>query len=441
MKPYSKISIVLISFTFCFSLSSGANAQLLKKLKKKAERTVERKLEQKTEKETGKAMDSILDPNEKTSKNDNSQGGSSSQGSGNSPSSTGSDSKVEINNPNVSDNLEVYKKYDFVPGDKVLFFDDFSQDFVGDFPSKWNTNATGEVVRINNSENWFELKSGYGVYYLPSTPQLPEDFSLEFDLLAAGLDKNTSSTARLNIIFSDNQEFKAGSEHYVEVSIPLGQYAEFPLRAKNYFNNKTGSINTDIQADIRDEVLNQPHIAVSVTKNRYRLWINEEKYVDIPQFVAELDKLKYVKFHINHFKDGKEHVYINNIKIAEGGVDLRRKLLSEGKISTNGILFDSGSANIKPQSLGIVMQISQVLLQDNSMKLKIVGHTDSDGGDDANLKLSKARAEAVKHALVNIYNISAERLQTDGKGESAPVADNSTADGKSQNRRVEFIKI
>lgn len=91
--------------------------------------------------------------------------------------------------------------------------------------------------------------------------------------------------------------------------------------------------------------------------------------------------------------------------------------------------------------MGIVLQISQVLMQDESIRLNIVGHTDADGNSDNNLKLSKNRAESVKNALVNLYNISADRLETDGKGSEVPVAENSTADGKAQNRRVEFIKI
>src|SRR5690606_35441396 len=140
-------------------------------------------------------------------------------------------------------------------------------------------------------------------------------------------------------------------------------------------------------------------------------------------------------------KEGQERIFISNVRVADGGEDQRRKLLSEGKISTNGILFDSGSANIKPQSLGIVLQISQVLLQDENIKLNIVGHTDADGNSDANITLSKQRAESVKNALINLYNIPAGRLQTDGKGASVPVADNTTPDGKAQNRRVEFIKI
>jgi outer membrane protein OmpA-like peptidoglycan-associated protein len=438
MKTPFKLSKLLCVLIVGLFLLPTANAQILQKLKKRAEKTVERKLEQKTDKETGKVMDSILDPNENsTNKESPSKNPDSS-----SPSNTRDYSDSKTNNPNVSDNLEVYSKYDFVPGDKLLFFDDFSQDFVGDFPSKWNTNASGEVVKINNTEgNWFEMKPGYKIYYIPDFNQLPEDYTIEFDIVSQGLTKKTSSTARLDLTLSDNNKFNLGDNHYINVSLPFGQYGAFDIITRNYFNKKAGDINSKVTADIRDEVLNQPHVAISVTKNRFRLWVNEEKYLDIPRLVTELKVLNYLKFHIDHFKDGEERVFIRNLKVAEGGIDLRRKLLSEGKISTNGILFDSGSANIKPQSLGIVLQISQVLMQDEKIKLNIVGHTDSDGNDDANLKLSKARAEAVKDALINIYSVSANRLQTDGKGESVPVADNASPDGKAQNRRVEFIKI
>ena len=343
---------------------------------------------------------------------------------------------------NISDGIEVYSKYDFVPGDKTLFFDDFSNDFIGDLPSKWNTNGSGNIVKFNKVEgNWFELKAGYRLYAIPDLSQLPEDYTIEFDLLTSGVSNKTSSGARLHVILSDANTFSDGKTHYASVSLPLGQYAPFNIDTYNYFNGKAGMINSGLTADIRDEVKNQPHIAISVTKKRFRLWVNEVKYVDIPRFIEELNVLNYLKFHVYGLTDGEERVFIKNVKVAEGGVDLRRKLMSEGKISTNGILFDSGSANIQPQSLGIVRQISQVLMQDDSIKLNIIGHTDSDGPDDSNLKLSKERAEAVKTALVNIYNISANRLTTEGKGESEPVAENNTASGKAQNRRVEFVKI
>nr|WP_321236010.1 OmpA family protein [uncultured Psychroserpens sp.] len=340
---------------------------------------------------------------------------------------------------NISDDLEVLSKFDFVPGDKLLFFDDFSQDFIGDFPSKWNTNGSGEIVNIKG-ENWFELKSGYGLFFIPDVEELPEDFTIEFDLLTSGLNNKTSSTSRFHIYLSDNLKFNTGLEHYADVSLPFGQFGAFNIRVANYFNRGGGDVKSALKADIRAAVLNQPHIAISVTKKRYRLWVNQVKYVDIPRFIEVANVLNHIKFHINNFKDGEERVFIKNLKVAKGGVDLRRKLLAEGKISTNGILFDSGSANIQTQSYGIIRQISQVLQQDDSIKLKIVGHTDADGSDAANMKLSKSRAEAVKKALITVYKIDSNRLISEGKGESEPVGDNSTTEGKSQNRRVEFIK-
>ncbi|MDA8686448.1 OmpA family protein [Robiginitalea sp.] len=129
-----------------------------------------------------------------------------------------------------------------------------------------------------------------------------------------------------------------------------------------------------------------------------------------------------------------------NIRVDKGGVDLRRKLIADGSVSTNGILFDSGSANLQPESMGIIRQIAQVLEQESGMKLEIVGHTDSDGADVSNQSLSEARANAVKNALTEVYQIDASRLTSSGKGESVPVADNTTPEGKAKNRRVEFIK-
>lgn len=359
-----------------------------------------------------------------------------------STSSTNTHSNTSTASSNISKNLEVYSKYDFVPGDETLFFDDFSEDFIGDFPSRWNTNGSGEVVRINNAEgNWFEMQPGRKIYSIPDVKSLPEDYSIEFDLLTSGLSKKTSANAMFSIYISDTNTFEDGKDHFVKVSIPLGQHNIFSIHNYNYFNGSPGTIDSHISADIRNEILNQPHIAISVTKHRFRLWINETKHLDIPRFIEESNVLNHIKFGIVSLVHDGERVFINNLKVAKGGVDLRRKLMSEGKISTNGILFESGSAKIEPQSLGIVLQISQVLKQDESIKLNIIGHTDSDGKTDANLKLSKARAAAVKEALVSIYNISEERLTTDGKGSSEPVGDNSTSDGKAQNRRVEFIKI
>lgn len=79
--------------------------------------------------------------------------------------------------------------------------------------------------------------------------------------------------------------------------------------------------------------------------------------------------------------------------------------------------------------------------ENSTVKIRVIGHTSNDGDDAANLELSKKRAAAVKEVLVKDFSIDASGLETDGKGETQPVADNKTKEGKVMNRRVEFLKL
>ena len=104
-------------------------------------------------------------------------------------------------------------------------------------------------------------------------------------------------------------------------------------------------------------------------------------------------------------------------------------------------MFDVNSANIKAESYGSLKEIANVLKESADVKVKIVGYTDSDGSDAANLDLSKRRAASVKTALAKEFGIDESRMQTDGMGESKPIDKNDNPAGKANNRRVEFIKI
>ncbi len=446
MNPLKAFPKTIPAILLVFFFSASLQGQILKKLGKRAERAVERTVENRVDREASKktdaVLDSILEPGSKKPTSNpqiDSPLPPSDQGNhGNTGDNSGNGTKVA---QGTAKTIQVYSKFDYVPGDKPLFFDDFSNDFIGDFPSKWDTNGSGEVVTINeSSEKWLEFLPGWNTYYIPIAPKLPEDYTIEFDLLTSGLDQKTSSTAGISLTLSDDPKFKAG-QYYGYVWFPVGQYGAFNIRVKNFDKVAGSEINNAIRADIRDEVLNRPHISIAVNGQRFRVWVNEHKYVDIPKFIPLGEHISSLKFNVNNLKDGKERIFITNLKVAEGGVDLRRKLIAEGEVSTNGILFDSGSANIQPQSMGIIRQISQVLQEEKGMNLMIVGHTDADGSGDANLSLSQKRAAAVKNALVNIYGIADGRLQTQGKGESEPIGDNNTPDGKAQNRRVVFKKI
>ena len=443
MRVLAKITVPFIVM-LCFTVP--VQGQFLKKLGKKAqkaaERTVERRVEQETSKKTDQALDSILEPGsgdqqmppnpDSSGTPGNDSGSSTNQtngGTSNAPSATGSKS------------IEVYSKFDFVPGDKPLFFDDFSDDFIGDFPAKWNTNGGGEIVTLSDLPGkWYAITNKS--LTLPNLGnELPEDYTVEFDLKVTNLTRQTSSGARLRIYLSDSPNLTV-NESYVTSALNFCQYIAIGVQVDNRFKDNPSPISNRLSSDLRQVYQDVVHVSIAVNKNRYRIWLNERKIADLPQFIYKPEQINYLKFKVEgaDLETRNERVLISNLKIAEGGVDLRRKLIADGKISTNGILFDSGSANLKPASMGIIRQIYQVLQQDSGMNLKIVGHTDSDGSNDANLKLSKSRADAVKDALVNVYGVGEGRLSTEGKGAMEPVAENSTATGKAQNRRVEFIK-
>jgi OOP family OmpA-OmpF porin len=151
-------------------------------------------------------------------------------------------------------------------------------------------------------------------------------------------------------------------------------------------------------------------------------------------------ELNAILFYIQYV-DGPSRYYVSNLRLAVGAPDTRNKFLTESKWVTHGILFDVNSANIKPQSYGSLKEMANVLKENADIKVKIVGHTDADGKDDANLDLSKRRAAAVKAMLAKEFGIDESRMETDGKGESEPIDKNDNPAGKANNRRVEFIKL
>ena len=176
------------------------------------------------------------------------------------------------------------------------------------------------------------------------------------------------------------------------------------------------------------------HISVWVQKGRLRLYQNENKLIDLPKAF----NLPSVKMDRIRFEYGS--AMISNVRVAAGLPDMRNKLLTEGKIVSYGIYFDVNKDVVKAESYGSLKEIAGILTENPEVKILVVGHTDADGSDAANLDLSKRRAAAVKAELVKTFGIDASRIQTDGKGESQAVAPNDSPSNKALNRRVEFIK-
>jgi outer membrane protein OmpA-like peptidoglycan-associated protein len=116
-------------------------------------------------------------------------------------------------------------------------------------------------------------------------------------------------------------------------------------------------------------------------------------------------------------------------------------LAKDGKIDVYGFYFDTGKAELKPESVDQLEEVGQILLDHPKLQLAIVGHTDSVGDESANMDLSMRRAVSVKNSLVDDFDIAQARLEANGKGEAEPVASNKTKEGRKQNRRVELIAL
>jgi len=115
-------------------------------------------------------------------------------------------------------------------------------------------------------------------------------------------------------------------------------------------------------------------------------------------------------------------------------------LASSGHVVVNGILFDTGKADVKPESAPALEEVAKLLKQNPTLKVYVVGHTDNVGSLAANIDLSKRRAAAVVQSLTTTYGISTASLQAYGNGPYAPVASNHSEDGRALNRRVELVE-
>lgn len=404
------------------------------RIKQKAKEAVERQTDKTIDKVVGKGedkVDRVVDETlegKKTKKKDKTKEKESDQGD-----------QIEKPQSKKSNVFSVSSKFDFVPGDKVIFHEDFQQDALGDFPVNWNTNASGELVQLSfdQQQKWLQLEQP-GLVIPDKIGSLPENFTLEFDMaISADLSEMQSG---LKLVFP---EFKKRNLQFDQF-FPSVPHVIFDLHP---FTTDEGYCQVWVSESEQNTVENKTkitwemdkanHIAIWRQNSRLRLYINQQKVWDLPK--AFVKGQVYSLLFATNLWEGK--VYLSNLKLAQGLPDTRNKLLVEGKFSTSGILFDVNSDQIQAASAGILKELATLINENPGIKVKIVGHTDAQGNNDFNLKLSKQRAESVKQMLSTVYGVDASRLITDGKGASQPIDNNQSPQGRANNRRVEFIKI
>jgi len=364
--------------------------------------------------------------------------------------------KSSVNKPDTNGlpdapSFQVYSKFDFIPGEKVLYYDDFTATEVGDFPAGWNTNSSAQVVTIGNLPGKWLSVTKDGFFAPEMVKDMPENFTLEFEIVTR---YRTNNLLGYNfMIYKSANPRKDIGEAYLTDACFRFNWAgcSSGMGYITYEKGEEMGKNEDLSSQKLlcngDDFEIPARVKFSLwrQKNRLRVYLNEEKVLDIPQ--AFNSTMKYNVFKLGaaymNYSNGREHddeFMVSNLRYAVGAPDTRSKLITTGKFTTTGILFDVNSDKINPSSYGTLKEIAAVLKENPTVKVKIIGHTDSDGDDKANLLLSQQRASAVKENLSSSFGIEGSRLQTDGKGEAEPAEPNTTAQGKANNRRVEFIK-
>jgi OmpA-OmpF porin, OOP family len=415
----TNLKTILVIFSTFFSLIS--NAQFLDKLAKKAEkateRAIERKVEQKATKSTNDAMDDVLNNKKSTRKT------SSESSKSKTISSSGSD---------------------FVSGNKILFEENFSRDAIGDFPVKWFTNSSGEIVTFDgDSKKWLQI-SDKGSFTPLNISKLPENFTFEFDVTTTN-NFNFYSTP-LNIVFTEKT---TKADNVWNTTFKRKEAMVFNVHPANSLAGTAGNSSISVISDKKEFMKNKVVVpdfnknnnAVRVQvwrqKNRFRMYIDGKKFWDLPTAFGDANYNQII-FFIGTYKNTTDKFFISNLKLAEAGEDKRHQLIETGSFSTNEILFDTNKATIKSSSATILNDLGKALNENSDIKISITGHTDSDGDEKANQKLSEQRAESVKNYLNKNFDISSSRMNTFGSGESENIAGNKSESEKMQNRRVAF---
>jgi OmpA-OmpF porin, OOP family len=320
---------------------------------------------------------------------------------------------------------KVWANYDFVPGQRTLFYSDFTDDQVGNFPQRLEyKTGTMEVVEFEGGQRGLKASSP-SEFLIPLPGVLPDKYTIELDVINRGTKRVGASTIEVSGAgsFSDREAIRVGWGH-------------------GGLETSGGGLQSNwIAAKDADQVryLGKAASFRLLGDGKYlKIYVDEKRLANIPNAIFPRGKALLIK--LEGRDDEQDAVYLTRIRVAESEKTIYDALSSTGRWATQGILFDTGKSEVKPESTPTLKQIAGALKEHPELKIEIQGHTDNVGKADANLKLSQARAEAVKQVLAAEYGVSADQLTAKGYGDTKPSADNKTAEGRATNRRVELVK-
>ena len=319
-----------------------------------------------------------------------------------------------------------WANYDFVPGEEILFYEDFSNDNVGDFPRRMTfLRGNWEIVEWQGRRLLRNTGPRHSAVQIVLPRTLPERFTIELEAY-----------------------FPHGNQQLVLATAPPQEGRNYTTLTQNFFQvgvahgtGVTARSNAGVKSLDRTDVVSERLVPIRImVDGQYaKVFVGERRVANVPN--ADLPRGDRVHLENSYFADEKTPMLIGSIRIAAGGRDLYDVLEAEGRVATHGILFATGSARIRPESTPTLKEIGTMLQAHAALGIAIEGQTDDVGEAAHNQKLSEERAAAVKAYLVETFRIDGARLQTAGFGGSKPAVPNDSAEARQQNRRVELVRI
>jgi outer membrane protein OmpA-like peptidoglycan-associated protein len=325
-----------------------------------------------------------------------------------------------------------WANFDFVPGERVIFSEDFSRDRVGNFPQRLEL-VTGNMEVVEwKSRRWLRVSSA-GAVTIPLPEKLGTRFTMEFDATIPWGGFGFYSAAEADKLGPLPVDRPSATVH---LSGTLAGVTRPNSSEGALLDPRT--LFADMFPGDESGVSRVFHIRMEADGRYVKVYMDEKRIANIPN--ADFGRANKIIFEYLEPSEDKFPL-ISNISVNAGGKKLYDALLADGRVSTQGILFDVGSDRIRGESTPTLKQIGDMLVEHPELKLAVEGHTDNTGAAAANQTLSAKRAQAIVTYLTSTFHVAAERLTPRGMGQTKPVKPNDTPEGRQANRRVELVKM
>ena len=434
---------VILMLALLLGCSAASAQNILGRLGERAKQAVENNIGNKVE----KGINDILDgkKKDKDAKNDESEVREAEE-------AVEAEAKTE-----AVDFAEIQAKSDFKRGGTVFFEDDFAGEQLGEFPSKWDLLGGSEVEVVNiKGRKAVKIEETKICPLMKEVKYLPEEFTIEMDVLSQPAQEGSGWDATLDFWFTGEET--DGRDHdrvfSFRTSVETSSHAnpEGGYKGINWDWTSFNPNGNQIDGDVKDAEIAKVfkkndwnHIAFSFNKRALKIYLNYHRIVNIP------NQKQPRCWWMEGSSDSNKGVFITNVVMAKGAVELydrnatdyssavEKAIAETGKFVTNNILFETGKATLKPESMEEIQKVADYMKKNPTARFEVQGHTDNQGSDKVNDPLSQQRAEAVVKALEGL-GVDPFNLRPVGKGSHEPVADNASEEGRAKNRRVEFIK-